>query len=283
MHTASSANRTCRARASTSECTATVFTSSSRQALRTRSAISPRFAIRIFLNIAPSVGRTPAGHAFAHPMCRARWALRLLDPKELLTVFHALAVLREHFGHGARAFGLDLVHQLHRFDDAERLPRADHRPHLHERRRVGVVSRRRRAGARPRRRTRLDERLAGSHCGGGYVCALCSARHAQPDPAFFVLELGDVLRGKEIEERAQLVEIEAHANGRTLCPKRPRWEAVHAPPRTLPHGLPHAPRGAGNRLRMRTAAREHSHEPFECEFVAIAAEARDAADARLGD
>src|ERR1019366_7352237 len=85
------------------------------------------------------------------------------------------------------------------------------------------------------------------------------------------------------EERAQLVEIEAHAKGRTLCPKRPRWEAVHAPPRTLPHGLPHAPRGAGNRLRMRTAAREHSHEPFECEFVAIAAEARDAADARLGD
>src|SRR5580658_1255977 len=110
MHTASSANLTWSARASTSEWTATVFIPSSRHARRTRSAISPRFAIRIFLNIA-----------------RRRQSSRLLDAEELLPVLDALAVLREDFGHGPRPLGLDFVHQLHRFDDAEGLPRPNHR------------------------------------------------------------------------------------------------------------------------------------------------------------
>ena len=51
MHTASSAKRTCSASASASEWTATVRMPSSRQARMTRRAISPRLAMRIFLNI----------------------------------------------------------------------------------------------------------------------------------------------------------------------------------------------------------------------------------------
>ena len=50
MHTASSAKRTWRASASAVECTATVRMPSSRQARMIRSAISPRLAMRIFLN-----------------------------------------------------------------------------------------------------------------------------------------------------------------------------------------------------------------------------------------
>src|SRR5277367_1619987 len=59
----------------------------------TRSAISPRLAISIFLN---------------RP-----------DAKESFSVFHRLAVLNESGLDDARDFGLDLVHKLHRFDDTE--------------------------------------------------------------------------------------------------------------------------------------------------------------------
>src|ERR1700749_395587 len=51
MHTLSSASRTCMASASAVECTATVGMPSSLQARSTRSAISPRLAIRIFSNM----------------------------------------------------------------------------------------------------------------------------------------------------------------------------------------------------------------------------------------
>src|SRR5688572_28467953 len=57
MHTSSSAKRTCRLSRSASEYTATVWMPSSRQARITRSAISPRLAIRTFLNM--SGGRRP--------------------------------------------------------------------------------------------------------------------------------------------------------------------------------------------------------------------------------
>src|SRR5512143_4052314 len=51
MFTASSASRTCGARASASLYTATDATPSSRQARMTRNAISPRLAMSTFLNI----------------------------------------------------------------------------------------------------------------------------------------------------------------------------------------------------------------------------------------
>src|SRR4051794_36577572 len=131
MQTASSAKRTWRARASASECTATVATPSSRHARITRSAISPRFAMRIFLNGGVDGGAAkrmdPGGF---EPMSG------LLDAEQLLTELDALSVLRVDLDDGAADLGLDLVHQLHRFDDAERLPGADDGADVDEGRRV---------------------------------------------------------------------------------------------------------------------------------------------------
>src|SRR5678815_5140515 len=110
MHTASSANRTWSAVASAVECTATVRIPSSRHARMIRRAISPRLAMRIFLNIA-SGG---------------------LDPEQRLTELHWLAVLHQDLGDLPRLVGLDLVHQLHRLDDAEDLALPHHRAHLDE-------------------------------------------------------------------------------------------------------------------------------------------------------
>src|SRR4051812_25632603 len=98
MQTASSANLTCSASASAVEWTATDARPISLQARITRSAISPRFATRTFLNI-------------------DRPALR--DLEQRLTVLHGRAVLDEDRGDRAGDIGLDLVHQLHRLDDAE--------------------------------------------------------------------------------------------------------------------------------------------------------------------
>ena len=56
MQIASSAMRTCIASASAVEWTATVLMPSSRQARWIRSAISPRLAIRIFLNMVFGAG-----------------------------------------------------------------------------------------------------------------------------------------------------------------------------------------------------------------------------------
>ncbi len=88
MHTASSAKRTWSARASASECTATVSMPSSRHARMMRSAISPRLAMRIFLN------------KRCLPQARASG---LLDAEELLPELHGLAVLGEDLDDGARA------------------------------------------------------------------------------------------------------------------------------------------------------------------------------------
>src|SRR3954462_11688525 len=72
MHTSSSAKRTCSDSRSASEYTATVWMPSSRQARMTRSAISPRLAIRTFLNMSAVLlllERAPALIARAgHPL-----------------------------------------------------------------------------------------------------------------------------------------------------------------------------------------------------------------------
>src|SRR5690606_33786109 len=78
----------------------TVLIPSSRQAMITRSAISPRLAIRIFLNMR-------------------------LDGEETLAVLDRLAVLNVALHDLAVDLGVDLVHQLHRLDDAEHLPFLD--------------------------------------------------------------------------------------------------------------------------------------------------------------
>src|ERR1041384_4849004 len=78
----------------------------------TRTAISPRLAMRTFLN-AP-------------------------DGKKRLPVLHGLSVHDELALHDPRSLALDFVHQLHGFDDAEHLSGLHPLAHPHERRRTGT-------------------------------------------------------------------------------------------------------------------------------------------------
>src|SRR5690242_16185930 len=104
MHTAWSANFTCSASASAVEYTATDSRPISRSPRITRSAISPRLAMSTFLNIVGS----------------ARG-----DLEQRLAVLHRCAVLGEDADDRAADVGFDLVHQLHRLDDAEHLALVD--------------------------------------------------------------------------------------------------------------------------------------------------------------
>src|SRR5205085_12018999 len=56
-----------------------------------------------------------------------------LDPEQDLAELDRRRVLGRHFAHRAGDFGLDLVHDLHRLDDAERLAGVDPGPGLHVR------------------------------------------------------------------------------------------------------------------------------------------------------
>src|SRR5216683_7859729 len=106
MHTLSSASRTCMASASAVEWTATVGMPSSLQARSTRSAISPRLAIRILSNI--GVGRT----ACARPS---------LDDHQRLAEFHRLSVLEQDLADDPGAWRGNLIERLHRLDDQKRV------------------------------------------------------------------------------------------------------------------------------------------------------------------
>src|SRR5947209_20567022 len=101
MHTDSSASITYFASASASEWTATVLMPISRHARWMRRAISPRLAIRIFSNMG------------------------LAEQEQRLPVLDGLPVLHQDRLHRAARVGLDLVQQLHRLDDAERLALGD--------------------------------------------------------------------------------------------------------------------------------------------------------------
>src|SRR5919201_453110 len=97
MQTLSSARRTCMASASAVESTATVAMPSSLHARSTRSAISPRLAIRIFSNMAS------------------------FDDHERLAELDRLAVLDQDLDDDAGARRRNLVHRLHRLDDQDRV------------------------------------------------------------------------------------------------------------------------------------------------------------------
>src|SRR5262245_17546562 len=114
MQTDSSASFTYFASRSASEWTTTVRMPISRQARWMRSAISPRLAMRIFSNT----------------RC-------LLDDEERLAVLDRLPVLDQDRLDDAVLVGLDLVHQLHRLDDANGLARLDGVADLDERLGVG--------------------------------------------------------------------------------------------------------------------------------------------------
>src|SRR5262245_18611072 len=116
MHTLSSAKRTCRASLSAAEWIDTQGMPSSWQARITRRAVSPRLAIRIFLNMS-----LPEAHL-----------------EERLAVLDGLGVLDQAGDDGAIDLGLDLVHELHRLDDAEHLPLLHLLAHLDEGRGVGA-------------------------------------------------------------------------------------------------------------------------------------------------
>src|SRR2546430_13944698 len=160
MQTFSSAKRTCSASASAVEWTATDRSPSSRQARITRSAISPRLAMRTFLN---TWWKRVGGRGRERPSSGLRQA------EQRLAVLDVLAVARQDLDDLAVGLGLDLVHELHGLDDADHLTLAHRVPHLYERRSLG----RRRAieGADERRR---DE-------GAGFGRALDRRRRSQRD------------------------------------------------------------------------------------------------------
>src|SRR5436190_10403612 len=114
MQTASSANLTTADSASAVEYTATDLTPISRQARATRRAISPRLAIRTFSNT-------------------ARLLVGRFEVHQHLLELHRVAVLDQDLGDLSALGGGDLVHQLHRLDDADRLARLDHVADLDER------------------------------------------------------------------------------------------------------------------------------------------------------
>src|SRR2546426_11864931 len=98
---------------------ATVWMPSSRHAQMILSAISPRLAIRIFLNMERSGDGS-----------RRR---RLPDLEQRLSVLHRLAVRHQHLQDLSVAVRFDLVHELHRLDDADHLSLLDPATDLDER------------------------------------------------------------------------------------------------------------------------------------------------------
>ena len=104
MQTASSAKRTWRESWSDSEWTASVAMFNSLHERMTRRAISPRLAMRIFWNIA----------SYAGSIRNNGWPY--LD---------GLGVFHQDGHHAPVQFGLDGIHQLHGFDDAQLLAGAD--------------------------------------------------------------------------------------------------------------------------------------------------------------
>src|SRR5213594_1969531 len=97
MQTSSSANLTCRESLSTSEWTATVRIPSSLQAQMILRAISPRLAMRIFLNMAGAADLADRAHL-----------------EQDFAVLDRLAVRDEDLDDLTLGLGFDLVHQLHR-------------------------------------------------------------------------------------------------------------------------------------------------------------------------
>src|ERR1700680_4283119 len=95
---------------------------SSRHAKMTRRATSPRFAMRIFLNILTPGAAAPS--------------LRRPDGEEPLPVLYGLPAFDVDIDDLAVVLRVDLVHQLHRLDDAEHLPLRHRRPDLDEGRRT---------------------------------------------------------------------------------------------------------------------------------------------------
>src|SRR5690349_9575343 len=81
--------------------------------------------------------KADAGAPAAAGVGGAGLAIRI-DAEEHLAVLHRVRVLGQHVLHDAAELGLDLVHDLHRLDDAERLALLDALAHRHERLATGL-------------------------------------------------------------------------------------------------------------------------------------------------
>ena len=264
MQTDSSARRTYLASRSASEWTTTVLMPISRHARWMRSAISPRLAIRIFSN-SLSVALAAAALVRATKRDRqeaGRWVARECGVAELRTARAGapIAVVadrerevrrraRDHAMTNSGCpnstgcpfsvrialidpglVGLDLVHELHRLDDAQRLSFRHAVAHLDEGLRAGrrrAVERahhralddvafrdgRRRLGRRRgRRRTGRGNRHHLRHRGDRNAVG---ARPVGPrDPhallALLDLELRDAGRLDELNQRFELAQIHVH-------------------------------------------------------------------------
>src|SRR5271165_4941961 len=90
---------------------ATALMPSSLQAQMTRSAISPRFATRIFLNMKLRLASSGQDHA----------QLLFAYAEQRHSVLDRVSVRDKRFGEHTRDLRLDLVHQLHGFNDAQHL------------------------------------------------------------------------------------------------------------------------------------------------------------------
>src|SRR6185437_9940489 len=133
MQTDSSASATYFASRSASECTTTVFTPSSRHARWIRNAISPRLAIRT-LSKSLSLRRAGIQGLFTRVPRRRTGSSK---QEQRLAELDRLAILDEDRLDRAAGVGLDLVHELHRLDDAKRVALRDGVADFDERRRAG--------------------------------------------------------------------------------------------------------------------------------------------------
>ena len=201
---------------------------SSRHAKMMRIATSPRLAMRIFLNMTsrPTAVARTRDHDCA-----------TFDREQPFAVLDGLAVLDVDVHDLAVVLRVDLVHQLHRFDDAEHLPLLHGRADLDERRRprlrrtieradngrlhdgeldVGVepasVTTRRAGGCR-RRGAVLQDAGAGGADGGaarGETPAGVPRRvlpDLEPQPVVLDFELRQLVLAHEVEDLLQLLEV----------------------------------------------------------------------------
>src|SRR4051812_35081798 len=118
----------------------------SRHARWMRNAISPRLAMRIFLNMTAPISRCGRrrvrcgcpGAPWRRPggcdprPCVSPCCAGSFDDEERLPELDRLAVLAEDLLHRAGLVGLDLVHDLHGLDDADRVALLDHGADLRE-------------------------------------------------------------------------------------------------------------------------------------------------------
>src|ERR1044072_1621772 len=132
MQAASSAKRKCSESRSKALWTATGVMPLSLQVQIMRHAISPRFAIRIFLNLrglnaieTPATKKHKRHKMSSCAFCVLLCALLWLNSKKRLAVLYRLAILDINLYYFTTRLGLNLVHELYCLPDAHHPTRVD--------------------------------------------------------------------------------------------------------------------------------------------------------------